>query len=338
MGRMSLVGMVLALVAGSAGAEEIARAVAGHYELTPTLRRGLTAQDDAVRARCAFLLGQVGERSAAEALRPLLADPSLAVRRQAGIALCALGRAEGLPATEAALASAAEWIRYYAVQALAGIATDPAQAALQARREGQGELIAGQIDVAIEAWPWPSAPPAPAAEKMEISGSLHELFVEVGGAWVVESDEYWHGGDYLQCVRCNETTLFLDPHHVELYGTSAWLLWSLGLNDRATSLLRRGVKANPTDWEAWFDAGYQHSLMNEHGTAARFLRRAVDLGAPAVQSRQYCHALEKSGRPAAALEAWQALQRRFPDDPLAAGHIARLRRVLAGEDTSSTEV
>ncbi|MBM3500263.1 MAG: hypothetical protein FJX74_16520 [Armatimonadetes bacterium] len=104
------------------------------------------------------------------------------------------------------------------------------------------------------------------------------------------------------------------------------------------SILHQGLGANPQDWEVWFDAGYQYVLMEQHAVAARFLGRAVDLGAPAVQSRQYCHALEKSGHPGKALEAWQALQRRFPDDPLAPNHIARLQELLSDGQSRSVDL
>ncbi|MBM3500756.1 MAG: HEAT repeat domain-containing protein, partial [Armatimonadetes bacterium] len=233
----SIAALLPVLLTTSARAEGVARALAGHYELTAAVRSGLCAEDGAVRARCAFLAGQIGDRAAAPTIQPLLTDSSLAVRRQAGIALCALGRSEGIPAADAALASAADWIRHYAVRALADLATDEARAVLEARRAAQGEMIGKQIDEALETWPWPSAQPAPAKEQIEAQPSLHELFVEAGSAWVVESDEYWHQGDYAQCVRCNETALFLDPHHVELYGASAWLLWSMGRNERAVSIL-----------------------------------------------------------------------------------------------------
>ncbi len=329
--------VLLVSCATPARTQDVPRALAGHYELVPQLQRGLLAPDDAVRARCAFLLGQIGDRPSAGAIRPLLSDSSLAVRRQAGVALCALGDPAGLPATDAVLASAAEWIRYYAVEALAGLATDEARAVLEARRAVQGELVGGQLDKALELWPWPSAAPAPAKEKLEPGESLHELFVEAGGQWVIESDGYWHQGSYPQCVRCNETVVFVDPQHVEMYGTAAWLLWSMGASDRAASILRQGLAANPRDWQMWFDTGFQYVLMGQHAVAARFLGRAADLGAPAEQSRQYCHALEKAGRPAEALEAWRALQRRFPDDPVAPNHIGRLQRLLSGEQEPASE-
>jgi tetratricopeptide (TPR) repeat protein len=311
--------------------------LAGHYELAPQLRGGLSATDDAVRARCAFLLGRIGDRASAPSLRPLLNDPSIAVRHQTGIALCALADEEGVATAEAALTSAAEWIRYYAVQALAAVATDRARLALEGQRPAQGEFIGTQIDEALGAWPSPSAPPAPAAEKLGPYGNLHDLFYDAADPLVVESDRYWHVGQYPQCVRCNEAAIFLDPHYVDLYGTSAWLLWSMGLNDRATSLLRQGLAANPKDWNMWFDAGYQYYLMNDLKTAVRLLGRAVELGAPSPQNHQYCHALEKSGRPDLALKAWEDLHRKFPDDPLPPRHIERLKKVLAGETGSAAE-
>ena len=87
----------------------------------------------------------------------------------------------------------------------------------------------------------------------------------------------------------------------------------------------------------WFDAGYQYVLMKQYAIGARLLRRAVELGAPEVQSRQYCHALEQSGRPDLALQAWQDHLKKHPTDPVAPNHISRLQKLLdrplAGTET-----
>ncbi|MGQ9732325.1 MAG: HEAT repeat domain-containing protein [Candidatus Zipacnadales bacterium] len=308
---------------------QIKQAFVGHFELVPQVKAALCAKDSAVRARGAFLLGQIGDRSATNDLIPLLKDPSRAVRYQTGIALCALGDSRGLPAAVAALQSAADWVRYYAVHALAALETDRARAALELQREYQGEFIREQIDEVLETWPWPSVQPLAAQEKLGPFDSLRELFEAAADELVVESDGYWHQGQYFQCVRCNEAALLLDPHYVDLYGTSAWLLWSSDRNDRAISLLRDGLRANPDNWEMWFDVGFHYVLLKQYTTAARLLKRAVELGAPADFSRQYCHALEHAGRPDLALEAWENLLKRFPDDLIAPGQIERLRKQLS---------
>jgi len=302
--------------------------LSGHFELVPALLKGLTAQDSAVRARCAFLLGQIGSRKSTAAVRALLHDPSRAVRYQAGIALGHLGDDAGLPAAGAALASAAEWVRYYAVHGLAGLATESARSVLESLRPGQPTLVAEQIDEVLEAWPTRTVPPVRAEGKMGPYGSLHELFIDAGGPLVVESDRYWHKGKYLQCVRCNQVAVFLDPQYVDLYSNSAWLLWSLGLDARAASVLRQGVDANPEDAGAWFNFGYHYMLKREYSAAARFLRRAVELGVPAIGHRQYCHALERSGHPDLALSEWKVLLKAHPDDVIAPRQITRLKEVL----------
>lgn len=305
--------------------------LSGHFELVPALVGGLKAQDSAVRARSAFVLGQIGSRKTAGAIRPLLRDPSRAVRYQAGIALCALADDGGVSAAGAALASAAEWIRYYAVHGLSGVATDKTRTVLEAQRAGQPTLIMEQIDEVLKGWPELRIAPARAERRMGPYGSLHELFVEAGGIYVVQSDRYWHGGKYPQCVRCNQTVTFLDPHYVDIYSTSAWLLWSMGQDARAVSVLRQGIDANPTDPDAWFNFGFHYMLKHEYATAARALKRAVELGVSAIGHRQYCHALEKSGHPELALKEWQALLKASPDDPIAPRQIARLKEVL-GQD------
>jgi len=318
-------------VALAQAAEAPVRTVRGHFELAPLLTTGLVAPDSAVRARSAFLLGQIGSRRSATAIAPLLCDPSRAVRYQAGIALCNLRDARGLAAAGAALASAAEWIRYYAVHALAGLASEDARRALASQRRGQPQLISEQVDEALKAWPWPSVPPEKATRALGPYQNLSDLFIDAGGIFVVESDGYWHRGVYPQCVRCNETTTFLDPAYVDMYSNSAWLLWSMGQHDRSLSVLWQGVNANLRSWEAWYNLGYQHVLMHEYPRAVRPLKRSVELGAPAVNYHQYCHALEKAGHPDLALKEWQTLLKAFPGDGVALRQIDRLERVLRGE-------
>jgi hypothetical protein len=324
-------GLCLAF-AGASEQKMPIRSIQGHFELVPQVLGGSTDSDSAARARSAFLLGQIGSRRCTRALLPMLDDPSRAVRYQAGIALCALGDERGLAAAGAALASAAEWIRYYAVSAIAGLATERARQTLRSLRPDQPPLITEHLDEALKQWPWPSAPPLRAAQPMGPYGTLEDLMVDAGGVFVVESDVYWHKGQYPQCVRCNETVTFLDPAYVEMYGNSAWLLWSMGLNRRALAVVWQGVQANQHSWSAWFNLGYQCMLMHDYTKAARFLKRSVELGAPAVNYRQYCHALEKSGRPDLALKEWQGLLETHPDDPIAPRQISRLQRVLRGEE------
>ena len=73
---------------GEERGEPLPSSIKGHFELVPLLLRGLKSEDSAIRARSAFCLGQVGKRSTADDVRPLLGDPDKAVRYQAGIALC----------------------------------------------------------------------------------------------------------------------------------------------------------------------------------------------------------------------------------------------------------
>ena len=304
--------------------EPLPSSIKGHFELVPILLPGLKAKDSAVRARAAFCLGQVGLRSTATHVKPLLEDPSKAVRYQAGIALCALEDPAGRHAAAAALSAAAEWTRYYAVHALAVLATPAEKAVLKGAREGQPDLIGAQIDEVLGEWPWPSVEPE-REEPFEDINSLQDAFGAGADAAIVESDIWWHQGDYPQCVRCNETGVFLDPTWVEGYSLNGWLLWSLGINDKAIAALGRGIDANPESADAWFNMGYQYVLMKQHEVGARFLGKAAELGASAIQYRQYCHALEKAGRPGDALKAWQGMLETYPDDPIAPRHIKRLK-------------
>jgi len=331
---------ILSLVAGPGVAQEEAAeqpaplsqaTVAGHFEVVPQLREAVEAAKATDRGRAAFLLGQIGDRSLVGDLGQLLRDPDRDVRLQAGIALCTLGDARGLDACRAALTDAPLWMRYYAASGLAALGTEAAAQALRAGLEEQAEFIAQHIVVLLAAAPRAPVEAAAVAHPEQAQAMTYEDVCSwASDTYVRLSDVYWHEGDYEGAVRCNETVVFLDPGYVDMYDNPRWLLWSLGRDREAIEVGERAIANNPDSWEAYFNLGFHYFNIKQYEQAKPLLRKAVDLGAPALKQHTYCHVLEKLGDPQAALAEWERVQKDFPDDAVAPVNIERLEAQLEG--------
>ena len=60
-----------------------------------------------------------------------------------------------------------------------------------------------------------------------------------------KSDEAFHAGDYPRAIQLHRAIVALDPQDTESFSVGAWLMWSLGNKDEATTFLEQGLKANP---------------------------------------------------------------------------------------------
>jgi len=268
----------------------------GHDYALPVLTDGsLSNADAAVRARCAFLLGQIGSPASASRLALSLQDRDRKVRIFSGIALGLLGDERGLPAARAALVGTRWWVRYYALIALWQIGGDRAEAAIKSALNDQDTLVGAAAKRALS-----DAPPSLWAKRtacgLDEELSLDEFIFDAANYFVGESDWWYHHGEYEQLLRCQEVAVFLDPTFVEMFEVNGWLYWSMERNTEATGAYRRGIEANPESWEAAFALGFHYFNLGAYGKALVYLARAQELGAPPTQLHTYAHALEKAGR------------------------------------------
>ena len=142
-------------------------------------------------------------------------------------------------------------------------------------------------------------------------------------ALVEDSDRAWHAGNYPECVRINEQIIALDPTWVDMYGTIAWLQWSMGQHLVALHTLHRGIASNPHSWEARFNMGLHRFNLKEYERAVKYLGQAVAMGGDAQARKSYAYALEHNRQPAEALAVWRGLIHDFPADPIIKTHWER---------------
>lgn len=287
----------------------------------PRLVEGLANDDPATRARCAFVLGQIGDPQAADPLRNALTDPDEMVHWNAAIALCQLGEAEGLPLADEALHAAPRWLRYYAAQALARLGTPEARQALRRDSAKQPPYIRRIVGDACLAEPAPLEPTAP--EGAVVPEAWPDLFIEAGNIPVIHSDWYFHKGDYDQAIRANEAVAFLDPGHIEAWTNAAWLTWSQNRDKEADRIFEAGIAANPQSYEPLLEYAMFRRARQRFADAAELLRRASALDCPAHVVRLCGHTLAKAGKKEEALDWWRRAAKRFPDDAIIKRELAR---------------
>ncbi len=290
-----------------------------HILWTEAALGGLKSKDADVRARSAFVLGQIGNPRAQRALRRLLNDRAAPVRRHAGIALLNLDNRRGLDEAKEALQEAPRWVRYYAAEALARSGLEQARGMLRLSRFQQEPYIQRCIGDFLIAPPEKLvAVPAGEDEEQWLPEDLGLLFIEAGNILAQESDAHFHLGDYDAAIRCNEAVAFLDPENVEAWTNAAWLLWSMNRDDEAVMMYNRGIAANPDKPDVYFEFGMFRFARKRYELAVELFKRAAQRGARVQWQRMVGHSLERAGLYDEALEWWAGLLQRFPGDPIAA--------------------
>lgn len=298
--------------------------LAGRREWLPLLQRALTQPDPMMRRRALFVLGQLHLRHAAPLARPALRDDDSLVRMQAGITLALLGDEAGRPGAVVGLREGPLWLRLYALQALWRLDTPTARQALATSRPTITEALRPAYDAALQHRPQPlragrdpNAGPAPR--------SLYDLWLTVADGFILESDFWWHKGDYEQCNRCHWTSLFFDATNVDAFTSIAYLQWSMGDSTGAELTYRMAIAANPNSWEAQQALGDFWIRLKFPNLALPYLQRAAKLGSPAVPRRRLGHLLERLGQPDEARQVWNDILELDPNDPIARRQLERMR-------------
>ena len=296
----------------------------GHVWAIPRLLEGLGDDDPVVRARCCFLLGQIGDHSVLDALAERLDDSDRDVREFAGMALMRMGDGRGYHATVAAMQGNRWWVRFWAVDAVGRNLWSTSFAPML---RAPDELVRKLATEAQErTW---SPVEAQVAYAGPAEASIDEVIHYFVNYLIGETDWWWHAGDYPQILRGLETAVWLDPSYVEGFSNAAYLYWSLGRNTEAIATYRKNVHLNPDDCDAQWELGfYYFNAQKRYEDAIPLLRRAWELGCRPEDAHVLAHALEHSGRTREALELWREFARTEPDSGVVRLNIERLEALL----------
>ena len=168
--------------------------------------------------------------------------------------------------------------------------------------------------------------PLPAAEAEQREGDARDALTDL--LWT-NTEGHWHNGRWDEAIRLCRQIVQIDPQFVEAYNGAAWMLWSMEEDEAAIELYEAGVAANPDTYEIYHDYGMYYYHEKDYEKAAEQFRKSVENNAPAYYQHMLPNSLERAGRAQEALEEWQALLKRFPNDPIAVRHIRALEEQLA---------
>jgi tetratricopeptide (TPR) repeat protein len=170
---------------------------------------------------------------------------------------------------------------------------------------------------------------APAAGAKGEPAQVDAILDDVVDRLWARGDWYWHEGRYEERVAVDRLIIRMQPRFAEAYGTSGWLLESLGRPEEALAMYRQAVATVPDRWEAHHDLGMYHYQRKEYVPAAQSFRRATQLpGTPGYVWKMHAHALERAGDLAGAVAAWEAAGRVAPEDGAIPVNLRRVRAKL----------
>ncbi|MEN3000612.1 MAG: tetratricopeptide repeat protein [Armatimonadota bacterium] len=143
------------------------------------------------------------------------------------------------------------------------------------------------------------------------------------------SDQYWHTGQHYKTMALLFVLIEYDPQDVESYAVLGWLLDGYGHTARAFQVYERGIRANPNQYDLYYEAGFWYSQKGEYQKARAYLEKAVSFkDAPIIVWKTLAHTCEKMGDLKRSLEAWEKAKQLDPNDGAVDLNMARVRRKL----------
>ena len=148
-----------------------------------------------------------------------------------------------------------------------------------------------------------------------------------------QADAHFHVGEYNHAVSLCRIVVQADPHNMEAFTTSGWLLWSTGRNEEAEAFLQEGIAANPGTYYMYDEMGiYWLIERKDPQSALPYYEKAVKYDCPFQTWHSLANCYEKTGQWAKAVGAWEKASL-FPNNLVAIGRLKRARARLAQPNT-----
>lgn len=132
----------------------------------------------------------------------------------------------------------------------------------------------------------------------------------------VQTDHYFHTGEYRPIIRMVRQITAIDPHQLDVYATGAWHMAYNFMDKRliedGIDFLQEGCKNNNTVYDLFFELGYMHydKTKNFPQAVAAYSdssTKGTTTGKkepPAFVRHQLAHAMEKMGDIDSAINQW----------------------------------
>jgi tetratricopeptide (TPR) repeat protein len=154
----------------------------------------------------------------------------------------------------------------------------------------------------------------------------------------IQADTHFHQGEYNHMINLGRIVVQGDPHNMEAFATSAYYLWSMGVdstpeakklrNDEAVALLNDGITANPNTYYMYSEMGtYWWIQRKDPKTAIPYFEKAVKFDCPFGTWNSLANCYEKLEQWAKAVTAWEKATL-YPNNPVARVRLKRVRERL----------
>ena len=149
----------------------------------------------------------------------------------------------------------------------------------------------------------------------------------------IETDKYWHEGDYNRIVDLCRIVMEGDPGDDEACGAAAFLLWSMGDTKAADWILEYGSKRTPRNKGVFFhEFGWHLYNTKRYKEALPYLQKAVAAGGvPVTAYTTLAHTYDRLGDLPNAVKTWELIGKRFPNHVSWKPNLARVKAKLAAK-------
>jgi len=153
--------------------------------------------------------------------------------------------------------------------------------------------------------------PAPKDQQIQVEGIVGGV---VSKLWV-QTDHWWHEGDYPRIVALDRIITEADPQFLEAYSNGGWLMDSLGRTHDAELYYTQGTKNNPHASYAFWNLGFFYfNSVHDYAAAARaFKSDSQQADSDLNDWKMLGHSQEKSGQWDDAVATWHKIKVRWPN-------------------------
>ena len=139
-----------------------------------------------------------------------------------------------------------------------------------------------------------------------------------------QGDAHFEKGEYNHTINLNNIIVQGDPHNMEAYGNSAYLLWSTVRHDEAITVIKLGIKANPNTYYMYDEMGNLYSLyLKKPASAIPYYEQATKYKDCYFLSwNSLAHCYEKTNQWDKAVSAWETAAQ-YMNNISAASNFAR---------------
>lgn len=152
----------------------------------------------------------------------------------------------------------------------------------------------------------------------------------VDNLWL-ETDRYWHKGDYPRIVALDRIIAEAEPHFIMCFTNGGYLMDSLDRREDAAVFYKKGISNNPTSSDIYYSLGMFYFVrQKDYKSALATFKSDIKNCQPSINDyKMLAHCYEKLNDYKTAYSTWQAIKKIWPNGPAVDFNLNRVKTILA---------